>query len=495
MAEAENKEGGLERIDPDQVGDKIGEKNYLFSKKTLGEGASCSVLVATKKDINKKVAVKRMVKTKRVHEKMYNRETKLLHGLNHPNIVVFVEGFETKKDWCVVTGMCEGGELFDRIVDPKNHMTEGDVKRIIQQMLDAIHHIHNKNIVHRDLKPENFIFQTKAKDSPIVLIDFGTAMKVEDDGKYKDFAGTPFYLAPESASSRPYRTGKMLKSSDIWAIGVITFICLTGSPPFYGDTNKKICKAICNNDVTWPKKAKGLSDAVKEFVYKTLRKRWKKRMTLDDAMQSSWILGEGQNTKITRDALRSLRQFNYQSKLKKAVAGILSVNMGDGPQMRVKEHFKNLDRDGDNKLDKTEIIALFSKVGYGEDTATMEADRILSEADEDGDGVISLKEFEVVWQRKLLSVNDAYIKAVFGVLDGDRDGCIDANELAGILKKSKEEVAEIIKEADTNGDGKIQFKEFKDAMKERLPEPPTQLSKADLAPHKDDIEEMQNDEP
>eukprot|EP00492_Amphilonche_elongata_P001846 TRINITY_DN2195_c0_g1_i1.p1 TRINITY_DN2195_c0_g1~~TRINITY_DN2195_c0_g1_i1.p1 ORF type:complete len:169 (+),score=42.66 TRINITY_DN2195_c0_g1_i1:71-577(+) len=165
-----------------------------------------------------------------------------------------------------------------------------------------------------------------------------------------------------------------------------------------------------------------------------MTKRWEKRITMDDAIQHQWILKSG-DKKVNIDAIRSLRQFNYQSKLKKLVAGILQVNMGDGPAERVEKHFKELDTDGSGTLTRDELAKLFTNAGYQEGTAKEQVDMIMGETDTDGDGTISLKEFGVVWQRKLLAVNDKYIKAVFKVLDGDGDGSITAEELKASVGK------------------------------------------------------------
>lgn len=461
-----------------------GKNGYEFSKKVLGEGASCKVVVAKRKTDGLKAAVKIMDKTRKVHGSMYRKEVAILSELDHPNIINLIEHFETAKKLYIVTELSEGGELFDRIVDPNNKMTEKGVAAMMLQVLEALNHLHKLNIVHRDLKPENFIFKTAAKDAPIILIDFGTALKVEDEKNYGDLVGTPFYLAPESASNRASRSGKMLKSSDIWSAGVITYICLTGSPPFYGNSNREICHAIVRSPLTFPDHDPPLSSGFRDFVKKALEKRWKKRITMDEALQHGWILGHAaSDNKINIDAVRSLRQFNYQSKLKKAVSGILATNMGEGPSERVSQHFSKLDKDGDKRLSVDELTQLFTEVGYQANTAVNEAKRVMSEVDRDSDGFVSLEEFGIVWQRKLLAVNDQYIKAVFGVLDTDNNGEITAEELSAVLEGMDEkDVKAIIKEADTNKDGKIQFKEFKNAMKERVPKPQgLQVNTDDLA--------------
>merc|ERR1712048_226635 len=104
-------------------------------------------------------------------------------------------------------------------------------------------------------------------------------------------------------------------------------------------------------------------------------------------------------------------------------------------------------------------------MGISKAEAQKEAGKIISEVDDDGSGEIEFTEFATIWQRKLLSVNESYIHAVFTVLDENGDGNIDADELAKVLDMQKEgdknELAELIKEVDADGDGVISFKEFR----------------------------------
>merc|ERR1719245_2169260 len=185
-----------------------------------------------------------------------------------------------------------------------------------------------------------------------------------------------------------------------------------------------------------------------------------------------WVIGvSATKNKINLDTLRSLRQFQHQSKLKKAVAGILAANMGEGPEKRVREHFDRLDIDGDKQLDLEELTRLIKDLGFHDLESEQEAARMLQEADVDQNGQISFEEFATVWQRKLLSVNDQYIRAVFGVLDSNGDGYIDREELKGVLEDfSEQDIDEMLYEIDSqgDGDGRIDFTEFKSAMKEQI---------------------------
>jgi len=339
-------------------------------------------------------------------------------------------------------------------------------------MLEALKHLHDQHIVHRDLKPENFVFDSNSQDSNMILIDFGCALKVDPEKEYKDLVGTPYYLAPESAAKRSQRTGEILKRSDVWAVGVIAYIMLTGTPPFKGRKTQDILEEILTKPVSFQPRRK-LSHGFKDFVRKTLKKPPKKRYSTDQALKHPWVTGETASDDVTEeDVLKCLKQYSYQSKLKKLVSRLLAENMGDQPKKKIKEQFDKLDVNGDGSLDKTELQKLLRTLGQTqEDDIPEEAEKMIMEADATGtqDGEIDFEEFATIWQRKLLSVNDNYIKAVFQVIDHDKSGWVEIHELTDVFENvNATELSEVLKEVDTDGDGKISFDEFKDAMKENI---------------------------
>jgi len=162
------------------------------------------------------------------------------------------------------------------------------------------------------------VFETQNSET-IVLIDFGCAKEVKDEEEYKDVVGTVYYLAPElaAAQSRIVKTGKILKKADIWSLGVIAYVMLTGRPPFKGKTNKEIFSHIIRDTLTFPDDVQ-LSDAFKDFVSKTLIKNPLKRISIEDALRDPWVTGKAAGEyQLNKDVIRYLIQFNYQSKLKK----------------------------------------------------------------------------------------------------------------------------------------------------------------------------------
>jgi len=447
------------------------QNKYTFGK-TLGKGCSCRVVAATEKRTNKRFALKIMSQGGKINEGCFEKERDILQILQHANIISLVEFYVDLNSYYLITQLCEGGELFDRIVDKSYPITEKRACELVRTMLLAIKHCHEKNIVHRDIKPENFVFKTKERYSDMVLIDFGCATIVEDDKEYKDLVGTPFYLAPESAAGKRYvRTGLVLKSSDLWSIGVITYVLMTGRPPFNGHSNPEIFSNIIKKPLRFPDTVR-LSESFVNFCQRILKKSPKRRMLLAEAIDHPWVQGKNTSDRmLSEDVLRVLRQFNQQSKLKKAISKTLADNMGEEPKKKIVEHFNRLDKTGSGALSADELSILLMDMGYTQDKALEEAKVMIASTNEDDSGVIKFAEFAAIWQRKLLTVNGAYIHAVFSILDADNNGLIGAKELGQVLdmtgKGDEIKIQEIIKEVDKDRDGKISFEEFKSAMLER----------------------------
>jgi len=508
---------------------------YKFGR-TLGSGASCRVVQATdKNNAEIQVAIKIMDKERAITKKLYHREVNILERLTpniskpHKGILPFMGHGEDNDSYYIVTRLLYGGELFDRIVskDDEYKITEKIAVKLVCDMLQAVKYCHDNNVVHRDLKPENFVFANKRVDSDIVLIDYGCARIVKDDEVIEDVVGTAYYLAPELAAAAlenyqkkgvkvsgkvgppSDRTGSILKAADVWSMGVIAYVMMTGRAPFRGRNNIAIFESSCCKPLVFPEKDARyhnklvLSEHFKDFIRKTLVKDPAKRISIEDAIRHPWVQGvDASDYRLNKDVIHYLRQFSYQSKLKKEITRVLAANMTEEPSKQVLKHFNRLDADGDGFLDEEELTFLLLDMGYVGCKANEEAKKMVKAADENGDGVVDFDEFKRVWYRKVLTTNDQYIHRVFDVFDDNGDGHIDANELGQILFPAKydgdgdnnqqqqnedepinneddddyddgedgflQTIKKMIEEVDENNDGKIDFEEFKKAMKEDL---------------------------
>jgi calcium-dependent protein kinase len=161
-------------------------------------------------------------------------ETDILKRLAHQNIITVYEMFEDQARFYLVTELCTGGDLYEEIIRKGNNLfSETDASRIIGECLLAINHCHSEKICHRDMKPENILLDN---DGKVKLIDFGTAASFEQQQGLEGLIGTAYYIAPEILIEK----GKYNEKCDIWSLGVILYMLLTGIPPFNGRTEDDI---------------------------------------------------------------------------------------------------------------------------------------------------------------------------------------------------------------------------------------------------------------
>lgn len=221
--------------------------------------------------------------------------------MNHPNIVRLFDVFEENNEILLVLEFIgnilnyyiigiiryyiDGGELFDRIV-AKTCYNEKEARDLVFLLLSTIDYCHDRHIVHRDLKPENLLLASKTNDSAIKLADFGFAARVNP--KQDDLmaaCGTPGYVAPEILNKQPHG-----KAADMWSIGVICYILLGGYPPFHDENKKKMYASIRAGDYEFHTEYWGnVSEEAKDLIKRLLVVNVKKRMTIKQALQHSWV--------------------------------------------------------------------------------------------------------------------------------------------------------------------------------------------------------------
>lgn len=211
------------------------EKDYTIGE-VVGSGAFASVRKVKSKTNGQIRALKIIKKQKNQNSARMYLEVEILKKLIHPNIMQIFEFYEDKKNFYIITEFCEGGELFDKIIE-KGSFSENEAAWIMKQLLSAVNYIHSNNIVHRDLKPENILLDTK-KDNIIKIIDWGTARFFDRNKKMNRINGTPYYIAPEVLAE------KYDEKCDIWSCGVIMYIMLCGYPPFNAESDDLILEKI-----------------------------------------------------------------------------------------------------------------------------------------------------------------------------------------------------------------------------------------------------------
>jgi len=328
----------------------------------------------------------------------------------------------------------------------------------MRTILDAMKYCHERNIVHRDLKPENIVYRD-AHHEELVIIDFGDAKEVEEHSTHDDFVGTAFYLAPEAIRTRE---GWELKKSDMWTIGVIAYVLVTGRPPFWGRENKEIIRKIVRGNVRFPSTIK-LTKECKEFILALLQKNPDNRLSAAEALRHPWITGEA-DSDLGEDVLHSLATFGTSNELKRLIVTTVAKNLDRKHRKEYESQFMLLDLENDGQLDWSELATTLQKWEYPPNVAEAKAKAVVRHISGDENSPITKEDWNHSNVAKLLS-SDHLIERQYKKLDVDENGLISANDLLSIFDGiEKKKIEEIITEVDTDQDGEINFAEFKKAM-------------------------------
>ena len=452
---------------------KIGKSTFIQYKKGLiekdykvgevvGSGAFASVRKVINKTTGQVRALKIIKKQKGQDNARLYLEVEILKKLVHPNIMQIFEFYEDKKNFFIITEFCEGGELFDKIVE-KGSFSESEAAWIMKQLLSAVNYIHSNHIVHRDLKPENILLDTK-KQNIIKIIDWGTARFFDKSKKMNRISGTPYYIAPEVLAE------KYDEKCDVWSCGVILYIMLCGYPPFNAESDEQILERIKKGKFTFPPEEwDTVSPLAKDLVTRMLTFEPSKRLSAAEALEHKWLIANNNKTvdkKISIRCLNNMKKFHAERKLQQASLTYIVNNLLSKEEKNdLLELFQQFDTNGDGVLSKEEILNGYKTLMPFED-AEKEVERIMNEVDIDKNGTIDYNEFVLATINKQKLLNKEKLEATFKMFDKDGNGTISADEIKSVLGKAVNEkiLDDMIKEVDMNNDGEISLIEFKEMM-------------------------------
>ncbi len=317
--------------------------------KVLGIGIGGVVRLVTHRKSGAKFALKTLsldtVSPKGLRQ--IREEVRILMELDHPSIVKLDGVYQTEEEIYLVQELCRGGDLFDRLdAQPQEHYSEAQCARLIMQILAAVRYIHSKGIIHRDLKLENFLFDHAGPDSELKMIDFGLSKHFKSGDTHHEPVGTRYTIAPEVLR------GSYDEKVDIWAVGVITFLLLSGDAPFggccEGENAVDIRRRILNADFAFEPKEYWVhvSPQAKEFISKLLVIDPKKRPTAEECQHSEWLRewaprreSEGLNPNVLH-ALRSFRNF---SDMRKLLCEVIGFTLLPEQMKLLRKEFEKLD--------------------------------------------------------------------------------------------------------------------------------------------------------
>ncbi|KAF7214262.1 myosin light chain kinase [Nothobranchius furzeri] len=295
-------------------------KELYDVEERLGTGKFGQVFKLVEK-ATKKVWAGKFIKAYSAKEKENVRqEISIMNNLHHPKLVQCVDAFEGKSDIVMVLEMISGGELFERIIDEDFELTEREVIKYMLQIIDGVNFIHKQGIVHLDLKPENIMCVNKT-GSKIKLIDFGLARRLETAGTLKVLFGTPEFVAPEvinyEAISYP---------TDMWSIGVICYILLSGLSPFMGDSDNETLANVTS--ATWDFEDEAfdeISENAKDFITNLLKKDMKARLTCAHCFEHPWLKQDTNTMKTTKLSKERMKKYILRRKWQKTGHAVRAI--------------------------------------------------------------------------------------------------------------------------------------------------------------------------
>uniref|UniRef100_A0A669DKQ8 Myosin light chain kinase, smooth muscle n=1 Tax=Oreochromis niloticus TaxID=8128 RepID=A0A669DKQ8_ORENI len=295
-------------------------KDLYDVEERLGTGKFGQVFKLVEKS-TKKVWAGKFIKAYSAKEKENVRqEIGIMNSLHHPKLVQCVDAFEGKSDIVMVLEMISGGELFERIIDEDFELTEREVIKYMLQIIDGVNFIHKQGIVHLDLKPENIMCINKT-GSKIKLIDFGLARRLENAGTLKVLFGTPEFVAPEVINYEP-----ISYPTDMWSIGVICYILLSGLSPFMGDNDNETLSNVTS--ATWDFEDEAfdeISDNAKDFITKLLKKDMKARLSCAQCFEHPWLKQDTNTMKAKKLSKERMKKYILRRKWQKTGHAVRAI--------------------------------------------------------------------------------------------------------------------------------------------------------------------------
>ncbi|GJP61043.1 hypothetical protein CLOP_g18254 [Closterium sp. NIES-67] len=471
------------------LGRKTEQLESLFKLgKKLGQGQFGVTFLCTEKATGKEYACKTIAKKKLISREDVEdvkREVAIMHHLSgHGNIVCIKGAYEDHANVHIVMELCTGGELFERIIK-KGHYSERQAAELTRTIAKVIEACHSLGVIHRDLKPENFLFASKSEHADLKATDFGLSYFFKPGEFLSDVVGSPYYVAPEVLRRR-YN-----EKADVWSMGVIIYILLSGVPPFWAETEQGIFEAVLRGELDfesdpWPSISEDSKDLIRHMCCLDPKKRYsaydvlchpwvaKDGVAPDKPLGSAaichpWVAKDGvaPDKPLGSAVLSRLKQFTAMNKLKKMALRVIAESMSEEEISGLKETFKMMDTDGSGTITYEELRAGLKRIGSTLNDS--EIRELMDAADIDGNGTIDYGEFLAATVQLNKIEREETLFAAFSYFDKDSSGFISTDELQDACREygvDEECIVETMRDVDTNNDGIIDYNEFVAMMRQ-----------------------------
>lgn len=444
----------------EHVGSDIDEI-YIRQKQVLGTGIS-TVRSCVHRSTGRRFALKTVNKLnlKPKQLKLLGQEIRIMASLDHPNIVRLYETFENAEEIYLVMELLSGGDLLERLTTVGHQLTEELTLRLIQGIVGAVRYCHDNGIAHRDLKLENFVFETQAANSTLKMIDFGLSARITPGELLTDALGSAYYVAPEVLEKR-YN-----EKCDIWSIGVIAYMLLTGVPPFDGENDRDVINSVRVGVASYPPDLFGdISDNAVDFIRKCLTYDHTKRPSAEDCQNHPWfnaLVSERMRQPLPTTMLGRLKAYRQKGALHKLCSEAVAYALSPEELQSLRAEFNKFDTDASGSISLDELRRVFVTNGsltYDEVTD------IFKGIDIEGSGTIQFREL-IAAMLSSSSQNEDSLKLAFDRMANHKDH-ITYQDIRDLLGKdyTDNDAERMLLELDFDRNSLITFNDFKKIMR------------------------------
>jgi len=387
-------------------------------------------------------------------------EIQIMHHLSdHPNAVRIHGAYEDKLFVHIVMELCAGGDLLDRIVSKQGHYSERGAAQLIRKVIGVVDGCHSLGVVHGNLKPEDLWFASSAEDAALKATDFEFSEFYMPGDKLSRISGsTTYYVAPE-VLQKCYGP-----EADIWSVGVILYILLSGIPPFWAETEEGTHSEILQGKIDfesdpWP----SISDSAKDLIRNMLTRDPKKRFSAHEVLCHPWMIDDAVAPDKPTDSavLSRLKHFSAMNMFTKMVLKVIAESMSKEEIGGLKKLFEMFDTDNSSTITFDELKDGLKRLGSA--LSDNEIQTLMDAADINSNGTIDCAEFVAATLHMNKLEGEENLLSAFSFFDKDLNGYITTDELSQACRELGVDVVHLddtIKDIDQNNDGRISYNEF-----------------------------------
>lgn len=462
---------------PERVDVCISQR-YEIDSQEIGVGGYGRVYAAKDRMFkDRRVAIKKLVRHCDEKVETLKHEVNIMKELDHPSICKLFETYlQDDKVMFFVIEHLEGGDLCDLIME-QHHVEETTAAYIIKQAVSAVRYAHGHGIAHRDMKPENVCFcSADPGNHRVKVIDWGLGKHFAST-RMKSSVGSGAFTAPEVLDP-PSEDASYTSACDIWSLGVMSYVLLSGKPPFYG---RPLQMLRCMQEEIYPMQGgiwDGISADAKDFIYGLLKRNSEERPSAGSLLLHPWLARQfvKVDSEVVGQVISNVEQFSHAPDFLSICVCSVARQLDHRSLENLYRVFCCLDANDDGVVELGELRAAFTLV-FGEDSDELaEVDDTFSRLDLDNTGRITYTEFCAAGIGEGSYTQEQVLWAAFKTFDVDDNGKITAENMQQVLSRADvnqvwsedvcEDVARQVMERFGSEDGSINFEEWLSLMRE-----------------------------